>query len=82
MQIMSQGFSCLLYVLLCPYLISLIMDGMKMVESNGYDSTIEMIPDDINELLIIDNDDDDSENTLEDYGSDIESDSEEDESGD
>ena len=58
------------------------MDGMKMVESNGYDSTIEMIPDDINELLIIDNDDDDSENTLEDYGSDIESDREEDESGD
>ena len=54
-----------------------------MVESNGYDSTIEMISDDITELLIFDNDnDDDSENTLEDYGSDIESDSEEDESGD
>ena len=83
MQIMSQAFSRLLYVLLCPYLISLIMGGMKMVESNGYDSTIEMISDDITELLIFDNDnDDDSENTLEDYGSDIESDSEEDESGD
>ena len=38
MQIMSQGFSRLLYVLVCPYLISLIMDGMKMVESNGYNS--------------------------------------------
>ena len=34
-QIMSQGFGSLLYVLHCPYLISRIMDGMKMVESNG-----------------------------------------------
>ena len=43
----------------------------------------QSFPDDITELLIFDNDiDDDSENTFEDYGSDIESDSEEDESGD
>ena len=43
----------------------------------------QSFPDDISELLIFDNDiDDDSENTFEDYGSDIESDSEEDESGD
>ena len=34
-QIMSQGFESLLYVLLCLYLISRIMDGMKMVKSNG-----------------------------------------------
>ena len=55
------------------------MDGMNMVESNGYKS----FPDDITELLIFDNDiDDDSENTFEDYGSDIKSESEEDESGD
>ena len=40
-------------------------------------------PDDITEVLIFDNDiDDDSENTFENYGSDLESDSEEDESGD
>ena len=38
--------------------------------------------DDITELLILDNDiDDDSENTFEDYGSDVKSDSEEDECG-
>ena len=40
-------------------------------------------PDDITELLMFDNDiDDDSENTFDDYGSDIESDSKEDENGD
>ena len=38
MQIMSQGLASLLYVLLCPYLISLIMGEMKVVESNGYSS--------------------------------------------
>ena len=38
LQIISQGFRSLLYVLLCPYLISLIMDGMKMTESNRYNS--------------------------------------------
>ena len=38
-------------MILCPYLISLIMDGMKMVESNAYKS----FPDDITELLIFDN---------------------------
>ena len=40
-------------------------------------------PGDITELLMFDNDiDDDSENTFEDYGSDIASDSKEDENGD
>ena len=43
----------------------------------------QSFPDDIPELLMFDNDtDDDSENTFEDYGSDIENDSEEDKSGD
>ena len=38
--------------------------------------------DDMTELLMLDNDiDDDSENTFEDYGSDVKSDSEEDECG-
>ena len=38
--------------------------------------------DDITELLMLDNDiDDDSENTFEDYGSDVKTDSEEDECG-
>ena len=42
----------------------------------------QSFPDDIPELLMFDNDiDDDSENTFEDYGSDIENDSEEDKSG-
>ena len=74
---MLQGFGSLLYVLLCPYLISLIIDGMKMVKSNGYKS----FPDGITELLMFD-DINHSENTLEDYGSDIETNSEEDKSGD
>ena len=43
----------------------------------------QSFPDDITKLLIFDNDiNDDSENTFEDYGSDIDSDSKEDESGD
>ena len=43
----------------------------------------QTFPDDFTELLMFDNDiDDDSENTYVDYGSDIESDSEEDKSGD
>ena len=43
----------------------------------------QTFPDDFTELLMFDNDiDDDSENTFVDYGSDIESDSEEEKSGD
>ena len=43
----------------------------------------QSFPDDINELLMLDNDiDNDSENIFEDYGSDIKSDSEENECGD
>ena len=43
----------------------------------------QSFPDDTPELLMFDNDiDDDSENAFEDYGSDIENDSEEDKSGD
>ena len=43
----------------------------------------QSFPDDITELLMLDNDiDNDSENIFEDYGSDIKSDSEENECGD
>ena len=47
------------------------------------DTTQQPFPDDIIQLFMFDNDiDDDSENTFEDYGSDVESNSKEEDNGD